>query len=365
MKAKLIVFFLLLSSFIFANMASPYRDGSKNISAFSSKDVTILYENIVIHISQDFQTAKFTIEYNIQSDVIGGQIPLLFYAKDYKYGFTVSLDGQLVSLQDIPQSYFKTENSPFVQFSNTFHEIMDDCAYMPIHWQSNSTNYCKLADLKYFETHLTKGNHTIKVEYIADAWTYKGTWLNEYSYRYSLAPAKYWKSFGTLQITLFQEGKPRPLSTNLGNPIEGQIGAVSTWKFDKLPVDLIEITYIPELKPLAKNLIAIDPFGIMILVGSFLFLIHVAFLIFYSRKNPTKKRNWIIIIGSILVPALMLYSYFVSYDIIDHLIGEDASKRHGYYFLIIVIYPIILLVYLAILWFINWIIKRKLSTQTV
>jgi hypothetical protein len=65
-------------------MASPIVEGSKNASAFSSKDVTILHENIMVHISQDFKTAKYTIEYTIKSDVVGGQIPLLFLAKEYK-----------------------------------------------------------------------------------------------------------------------------------------------------------------------------------------------------------------------------------------------------------------------------------------
>jgi len=358
MKTKLIALFFLLNHLVFANMASPYIDGSKNMCAFSSKDVDILGENIVIHINRYFGTAKFTIEYIIQSEVMGGQIPLLFYAKDYREGFQVWLDGKPIQVLNVPLDYYKTENTPFVDFSNTFNVVVDEFAYIPVHWKEDAVEKCHLNELKYFETDLPKGTHSIKVEYTADAWIYEGEWVNDYTYYYSLAPAKYWKSFGTLRMSIYQDGNSNYLNTNLGNPKEGQIGKVSTWEFNQLPVDLIEISYHPEINPLAENLITIEPFGLMCLVGVFLLIIHLVILLTSIRKNPLKRHTWLIVLGSIIATVLMIYSFFVSYDIIDFLIGEHASKRRGYYFLIIVVYPIILIIYLCLIFLANWIFKK-------
>lgn len=53
-----------------------------------------------------------------------------------------------------------------------------------------------------------------------------------------------------------------------------------------------------------------------------------------------------------------------SYAFIDNLIGIEASKRHGYYILIIVVYPVMLIVYMLITWVIDIIIRKKLAKNT-
>lgn len=358
-KLKTCFLFLLIFNFGFANMASPIVEGSKNASAFSSKDVTILHENIVVHISQDFKTAKYTIEYAIKSDVVGGQIPLLFLAKDYRDNFSVWLDGKLVQLQDLPNYIIKPENNQFEGFSNSFPQKIDEIKYISITWQRNITNLYKLTDLKYFKTNLSKGEHKVKIEYTANVWIDKSNeWVNEYSFRYSLAPAKYWKSFGALDITVFQEGNIKPLTTNLGNPTEGKFDAISTWKFNKLPGENFNIIYKPEISTTAKILIDIDPFGIAFFAGIVLMLLHIAINFWCRKKNLTKKYNWIVILGGFIVTYLMLHIYFISYDIIDGLIGSDASKRHGYYILILFWYPVFVAIYLAIMWIIDVIMRK-------
>ena len=364
MKLKLLILFLFIAKVCFANMASPIVQGSKNASAFSSKDVTILHENIVVHINQDFKTAKFTIEYSIKSDVVGGQIPLLFLAKEYKNGFTVWLDGKPIVIQNIPQQYYKTENSPFANFTNSFNEIIDKNKYISIYWQRNTTELYNLDDLTYFEANLSKGEHKIKVEYLADVWVDNSNWVKEYRFLYSLAPAQYWKSFGGLTITVYQEGELKPITTNLGNPAEGKIGAISTWKFNELPDDLIEIMYKTEINQSAQILIAIEPFGVMMYVGLLFFLIHIGLVFWYRKINTAKKFSWVVLVGSLLVPYLMLHSYFLSYNLIDKLIGIEASKRHGYYFLILFWYPVMFVIYLIILWVIDLIIRKKLTKAT-
>lgn len=345
-------------------MASPIIEGSKNATAFSSKNVAILHENIVVHISQDFKTAKYSIEYTIKSDVVGGQIPLLFLARDYKDNFTVWLDGKLVKIKDIPNYIIKPENNQFADFANSFTEKIDEYKYISITWQRNNTNLYNLDDLKYFEASLTKGEHKIKVEYSANVWIDKSNeWINEYSFRYSLAPAKYWKSFGGLDITVFQDGNIKPLVTSLGNPIEGNFDKVSTWRFNKLPSENFNIIYKPNISQTAKVLIAIEPFGIMILVGIVLLIIHIAINFWYRKKNRIKKYSSVVILGSFIVPYLMFHSYFISYDSIDNIIGADASKRHGYYFLILFWYPVLVAVYMIIMWIIDVQIRKKILNQ--
>lgn len=345
--------------FCFGNMASPIVEGSKNASAFSSKNVTILHENIIVHISNNFKTAKYTIEYTIKIDVVGAQIPLLFLAQEYRDSFTVWLDGKIINTQNIPNNIIHAENSQFKDFANSFSESIDGNRYIPIRWQPNNTSLFNLDDLKYFEANLRKGEHKIKVEYIADVWVNNSNWVKEYSFRYSLSPAKYWKSFGSLNITVFQDGEVKALHSNIGNPIEGKFGKVATWKFNSLPSDNFSITYKPEMNKTAKVLFNIEPFGLMLLFGLLLLLIHVYFDYWFRQKDATKKFSWIVILGSFIVPYLMLHSYFLAYDLIDNTIGIHASKHHGYYFLILFWYPILVAVYLCIMWIIDLIIKRK------
>ncbi len=354
--------FLFLTQLCSANMASPIIEGSKNASAFSSKNVTILHENIIVHISQDFKTATYTIEYTIKSDLVGGQIPLLFLAKDYKDNFNVWLDEKMINVQCIPSNIIKPEDVQYEGFANSFSENIDENKYISITWQRNKRNLYNLDDLKYFEADLSKGEHKIKVEYTANVWIDKSNeWINEYSFRYSLAPAKFWKSFGSIDITVFQDGTIKPLLTNLGSPIEGDFGKVSTWKFNKLPSENFNIVYKPKISKIANVLIAIEPFGIMILVGIVLLLFHIAINFWYKKKIITKKVTWIVVLGSFIVPYLMLHSFFISYDIIDNIIGADASQRHGYYFLILFVYPILVTIYMIIMWIIDIIIRKKLT----
>lgn len=137
-------------------MASPIVEGSKNATAFSSKNATILHENIVVHVRKDFKTAKYTIEYTIKSDVVGGQIPLLFLAKDYKDNFKVWIDNKPVTIQDIPNYIIKPEISQFDNFNNSFDEVIDGKKKINISWDKYSFDQFTLDDLKYFETNLSK-----------------------------------------------------------------------------------------------------------------------------------------------------------------------------------------------------------------
>ena len=275
MKPFLILLLSLTGKFCFANMASPIWEGTHVSSAFSSEDVDILSEKIHIKIDEDFKTASYTVEYFVSCETAGNQIPLLFLAKDYKGSFKVWVDNLEVKILKIPATYSHIGASPFNKFSNSFVQSSNknETESVSIFWHPNFGSNYNFNDFKYFETALTKGEHKIRVEYIADVWTNISDWVKVYSFRYSLSPAKYWKSFGSLEITL-QNCFQKFLTTNLGEKSNGKIDGVATWKFTNLPADFFEITYIPEISNLSKKLIKIGPERLAILFGAFLFIIH-------------------------------------------------------------------------------------------
>lgn len=366
MKIRILIFFLFFAQVCKANMSSPVWEGTSVSTAFSSKDIRILSERIHITIDKAFSTAKFVVEYTIQSDVSGRQIPLLFYAQDYKDNFVVSVDDQPVGIQSIPGKYTHIDNSPFSAFAAPFERSHqpDGKDEVTIYWAENTAFVYKINDLKYFETDITPGTHKVRVTYTATAWTDISGWVREYSFRYSLTPAKFWKSFGTLNIQVEQEGTIKELGTNLGRPVEQQFATVNNWVFTKLPGEYIELSYSPEINIVAKALIFISPFGMAAIIGILLFIGHLALVRRYRRKFPTKKYSPIVIAGSLIVPFLVILSYIYAYPLIDGIIGDEAGRRHGYVFLVMVLYPVLLLMYWVILWLLDRQQKRSLPDSS-
>ncbi|RYD99248.1 MAG: hypothetical protein EOP54_04875 [Sphingobacteriales bacterium] len=364
MKLKIIlVFFLIfIAQFARANMSSPIWEGTATSTAFTSKDINILSELIHIKIDPAYQTAQFTVEYTVQSDVTGRQIPLLFYAQDYKDSFIVRVDDQIVAIQNIPERYTHFDYSPFAGFSRSeaHNSGKKDKDQVIIHWEENSGFVYNINDLKYFETDLTRGIHKVKVTYTANAWTDVSDWVKQYSFRYSLSPAKFWKSFGTLTITVEQSGILRQIGTNIGAPIEKTVKAKNSWIFTQLPAEYLEFAYTPETGTLVRVLIAMQPFGLSIIFALLLFVLHLFFVLRYRSKHIHKKYSYVVIAGSWLVPFLVLLSYIYAFGLIDYLIGEAAGRRHGYVFLIMVLYPFIVPVYWTIMWLLDKLQKKRL-----
>lgn len=360
MKTKLLIFLALLANICQGNMASPLRSGTINSNVLNSKDVSILQEHMDVRIFKGFKTAQFDIVYTIKTEIGGGQIPLLFLAKEYKGDFKVWVDDQLVNIKEIPNYIIKPKDSPFANFDNSFDYTESGYNYIKIDWTDNGHNLYKLDDLKYFEASLKKGDHKIRVSYTANVWVYNAEWVKEYSFRYALAPAAYWKSFGGLTITIINESGFDSVTTNLGNPSEGKFATISNWKFNKLPVDVFEINYQPVIGKLASFLIAIDPFVLMIICGVLLFAFHIWLGIRYRKTNLNKRVSWVVVVGSLLIPFLILCSYIISYLMIEKLLGEHASTRMGYYFLILGFYPFVAIIYLLVMLLVDWLVKKRL-----
>ena len=358
MKIRTLTAVLLftLSSLSFANMASPYREGTKVASAFTSSDIDIMHEKINVFLKKESSTAGYIIEYKIRTDKDGNQIPLLFYAADYKDEFKVWVDGREVTIQKIPDSY---TTGTFDGFSKSFYSNNYNNPEVAIRWQENSSVIYKLNELKYFEVDLSAGEHIIRVEYTANIWENRSNWIKEYGYRYSLSPAKHWKSFGTLEISVNATGFGEDIKTNLGQQSSGRLDSITVWKFDKLPADVFEITYTPKVSSFANFLLSLEPFGLSLIIGISLFIIHLFLMWRYRRSNPTKRFSWVMIVGSLIVPAIILFYYVYSFEIIDNAIGVHASRYHGYNFLVVLIYPVLMPVYLILSWILDFVFKKR------
>lgn len=365
LKIALLVLVLLRTQFSRANMSSPIWEGTTVSTAFSSKDINILSESIHIKIDENYQTARFTVEYTLQSDVVGRQIPLLFYAQDYKDSFLVCIDDQNVAIQNIPEQYIQFAHSPFSGFSrlkdNNNRENEKDKVI--IQWDENSDFVYDINDLKYFEADLEKGIHKVRVTYTANAWTDASGWIKTYSFRYSLSPAKFWKSFGTLMVTVEQAGIIRQIATNIGAPNEKTIKAKNTWAFTQLPAEYLEFSYTPVMSRLTRVLIAFEPFWLSIVAAVLLFILHLWLVFRYRSRHVNKKYSYVVIVGSWLIPFLILLSYIYAYVLIDYSIGADAGRRHGYVFLIMVLYPFFVPVYWTIMWLLDKLKKRMLNQK--
>ncbi len=343
-------------------MASPYSDGTKVASVFSSRNVDILSEKISVAPARDFKAASYIVEYNIKTDTGGKQIPLLFYAMGYDRDFKVWVDDDTVSLAAIPNTYAHVENTPFFGFGNIFQKTpySNSSQLVGIYWRQGWEQAYSLSDLKYFETNLIKGVHKIRVEYTARYWTAAWDWVKQYSFNYSLSPARFWKSFGTLQINIDTANFKGFLTTNLGRRADTVSGSVKTWNFTKLPADTFEIYYKPQVGWLASLLLTIQPWGLTLIFSFILVVWHIRLLKSYRKANPLKKHSPVLTIGIVLVPILAFIFFFNSFDMIDAAIGNDASHRHGYIFLAVFLYPFVLLPYWLIMWLIDRYTRKKL-----
>ena len=365
MKLCLTFFFLLLSNFSFANMASPLIEGTRSSAAISSKDIDILREKIVVIIGEDFKTALFEVEYTIKTNLEGKQIPLLFHAEDFKEKFTLLIDGKPGELLPMPGFYTTDKDSPFKGFSESFRSPFreGESETITIYWSENWGHGYRLNDLHYFEADLSPGIHKIRISYVADVWYDRSGWVNEYSFRYSLSPAKHWKSFGGLEIEVRNPGFEKKLHSNLGAPAEGNLDSVAAWRFESIPQNVFQISYTPKIGGMASILIKIGPFW-MAVAASLLLLILNVLLIKWYRTKLQSKYSPAVIIGSILVPFLFCLVYIFSFELIDSLIGEEAGRYHGYTFLIVFLYPFILPFYWIAMWLLDRRFKRKVVKES-
>lgn len=360
MRAPLSLVIFLLAQLCMANMASPIWKGTFSSSAFCSRDIDILKEKIHITIDKDFKTAAFVIEYYVRNDLVEGfQIPLLFHAKDYLGDFKVWVDNQDAFVGDVPSEYKTNPSAPFEKFSDSFSSLNDAEETVTIYWEKGAGSIYNINELKYFDFDLSRGESIIRVEYTASVWTDISKWVTEYSFRYSLSPAKHWKSFGSLEIIVDGSAFASPLTSSLGQPPSGSLNSVAVWNFSTLPADFFEITFVPTISAIAKILITLGPISLTIILALLFALLHYWGINKFRKSKPANKYSWVVITGSLIIPLLILIGFVLLFELIDMAIGSVAGRYHGYIFLVIIFYPVLLPVY----WIIMWLIDRRIKSK--
>lgn len=360
MKRLLTILIILLQTQVYGNMANPVIEGTLGGRPFVSEYVDVIHEDLFIKVDKNFDYASFNVKYHINSSKDGFQIPFLFYASEYLDSFSVKIDGIEVIINDISYDFKVPDNTKFKDFSYFFESPShNDYSSVVIDDSPNSGFHVSLHNMIYFETDISKGKHVIEVNYRATKWTDKRDWVNEYSIRYALSPAKYWKSFGTLYVKVDATDFDKELSSNLGKTKNGDLKSIAEWEFDKMPKEILQINFIPKIPKTAQTLIKISPSGLACVTGSILALLHLLIVIWYRKKNQSKRFSLPLIIGSVLIPLTFLISWMNYYDIIDSYIGEHAGRTHGYTFFMLGLYPVITPIY----WLIDKQIKKKYALQ--
>lgn len=365
MKKLSFLLIIFLHAQAIANMANPIHRGTLGGRPFVNQYVDVVHEDLFIKIDKVFNQAHFQVKYHINSSRNGVQIPFLFYASGFLDSFHLKIDGKEVTVQEIPYYFRIPEGTKFKDFSYFFEKNSYDSSSSVVLVESPKSGFhVNLSDMIYFETDISKGEHIIEVTYRATKWNDTSDWVDKYSFRYALSPAKYWKSFGTLTVKLDATKCNKKLTSNLGKPAEGHIDSVSTWYFDSLPVDILQINYDPEISPKAKMSVKIGPHRFAFFTGGILAIAHLILLIWYRKRNPMRRFSLVVILGSILVPLIFLLTWMYSYDFINAVIGQHASGKHGYTFFILLLYPIIFPCYWALFWVIDKLLKNRLTVKT-
>ena len=322
-------------------MASPYQqEGSLSSTVVVSDDLQVLSESIVMTIDTTFEYCNYEIEYNIEADSVGGKLPLAFVTLDYLQGFEVSVD-------DVPLQSIDGYDIAF-PFS-----VLDDKErkVVTIAWDKNESKSYDLDELHYYEIDVQQKVFVVKVSYTSKSWIDRSDWLKDYSFRYSLSPAEHWNKFGKLTLVVNYSGK-EDLQCNLSDDVK-KSDSTWIWSFGGLPGKYLVISKKIEINTLAQLCLWITPEGFGVLFFALFLTLHLRGI--RSRNKQGQKGIYFFsIVGpSIIFPFVVFILYCFTYSAIDSLIGEEASRYHGYYFLMIVFYPVFMLL--------HWIIAHSMN----
>jgi hypothetical protein len=346
MKSFISFLLLCLHLQVVANMASPITNGTMGSRPFISEFVDVVHEDLRITIDNRFEFATFNVKYHINALKDGSQIPFLFYASECEGSFEVKIDGNVILIQEVPDELLNVGLSRFKDFAYFFEADEDNESSSVLFYDSPRGGFnVDINDMRFFECDITKGSHIIEVGYRASKWVDSSGWVNEYSFRYALSPAKYWKSFGTLDVVVDASKFQQKISSNVG-----VIKAKTVLHFDALPTEVLQINYVPEINETAKTLIWISPLGLMYITGFVLAIVHLVLLILFRKFFPLQKYSPVLVIGAVLIPIFFLASYMSYYELIDSYIGEHAGRAHGYTFFIMILYPLVLPFYGSLYW---------------
>ncbi len=350
MKFYLLIILSFFSHLLRANMASPYsHTGTISAQAFASKNVRVLNENLDIFIYNELPSAQITAEYEIEIDSVGlgKYIPLLFLAENYRGEFQAWVDGQPIEWKPVPPEYI------YDDFPGAFKGSTVDIKWNTKGYRPSPKSY-NFSDLKYFEVPLSKKRHTIKVSYTALFSEDRSYWVKKYELSYALSPSRYWQSFEKINLTISTEDSTADYSINLNKTGKKISPNTYSYLLDTLPEEDLLITYQPAISNTAHFFIALNPGGMAWIVAILFFIIHTLVYKPFSAAPIKIRFSFPLFMAYALISVCIMGTYLYSFQFIDDLIGQHAGQYHGYYFFVVIFYPVLVLVY-AMLHF--WLVK--------
>ncbi len=329
-------------------MASPIIDGTNLEEVYTSRNIDILNEKINIRFLRASE-AEFTVVYTVKTEEKGLQVPFIFDTYNertyQKKNFKVSVDGMQLDINDLPDNYSDNEVIRWLDSIGVIAENIPDKSYF---WRR----------FYYFEADFSEGVHSIEVIYTAIATKTTRNPVLHFSYRYNLAPARYWRSFGELVIEIDDSALSGQININL--PAEAMVDSVPNkiWKFAGLPQDIIIIDFDPQLSTIGVYFNWLGTEGVSIILWGLLIIAHLFLLVRYRKKHINKRFSPYVIAGSIVVPIVCCFGFLLSCIIVDEAIGEYASRRHEYSFFIFFLYPVVMPFYLLVCWLLDRLLKK-------
>jgi hypothetical protein len=335
-----------------ANMASSEVFGSRGAAPLVSRQLEVLGERLHILGFGRLDSAMVHASYRILVPPgVHGALPLLFVALERQGPLRVLFNGRPVELGPLPPL------DPATYLAHD-HGRADELV-VGYHGGNGGWVY-DLKDLQAFTLDMTPGEHTVDVTYNAAPWIDRGHWVREHSIRYSLSPARHWKRFGPLEVIVETPEAEGLFRTTLGAPTVGGLPGRAVWRFAEIPADVITVGFTPQVGPLARGLMGLSPFGIALLVGMVLLLLHVRWMHRF-RLNGHTGISVPLVVGVLLAPLGFLFAFLVGYDLIDLAIGPDAGRFHGYTFLYMGFYPLIMPLYAVGCWLLDRHWKRRME----
>lgn len=361
-RSLLLVMSVLVGASAFALKGDPVEPGSLSATPVASRDIRVVHETIDVTIDAHFKTAHFDIAYDVMAPPEGDSIPLLFHINDALDNPRVLVDGEVEPLRAIRDGFTDLEGTRYKNFAHAFDdELWNGRLHLELHTSETEEILVDISDLYYFTPALAPGPHRILFSYTASAWTDQSGWVPETSFRFALTPARFYDDFGGITVRVDATDCSRTWTSNLGEPHQGSTSQVSMWDFDELPADILIIRHTPGIDPIAATLIAITPEGIAGIAAILLTILHIYLMWAYRRRESATGFSWPLWFGGVVFPLFAVLVYVFSFQLIDALLGPDATQYRTFEILALILYPILLIPYMGFSWWVDRWIRRRIA----
>ncbi len=403
MKIFLALFTSMMFPFILSGNITDHHTGYKSCGGFpfGNWNLTVEHQLIRVKVDEDLYRARFEIDYRIRSDSAAVYVPFLFDAVHTAEDLEVTVNGRPVPLLSVPQDH---RSGPAALKTH----YPDNIFGTALQRFEDTDNRDPFSGLHYIKTRLDKGEHIVRLTYTSYPYVVLNRWLKKVEYRFDLSNAKFWHSFGAMEVEVDLEGCDCYAQLNIGDVNVIRDGNIYHWSFNSLPDDQLVIRPVPKVTYLTHSLLSMRPETIGFIVAVVLMGLHLFYLIgkrmpqgmtltawdwvvlggivvfilfnyyffllglvltaslsiyllwshFHLEKWPGKmpEEGWgMLLTGLFVIPYIALRIIHLYYERIDSIIGQNASGYHGYILFTNWLYPVYVFQYLILILFVfNW-----------